>query len=215
MTSEEAKEAAERWVVDSHGPEFAIVPGPLIEDEWFFVFSYAKRDLETGDLLGLLGAGPTVLDKRDGRIFSYGSGSGMGSIEAFLQEHRTRAERELVIRQSFPDYDMGKPYRVLIRKIHKKRRLLMLLESFALLYVIPEIETNTIWRVPKRYDKRLLRKRLSEPVPIEFGCYGCAGTVDNLFQLVGCCEISIQEYHHNKKTNDPSSVKPEDLAPEW
>jgi len=110
---------------------------------------------------------------------------------------------------------MRTPYRVFIRKIHDKARLLELLESFKLLYAIPEIETNTIWRVPKQYTKELLRKRLSEPPPIVFGWYGCAGTVDNLFQLLNHCEISIEEYHEQKKTNDPLNAKPEDLEPDW
>jgi hypothetical protein len=39
MTSQEAKEIAERWVIDSYGPEFAIVPYPLIEDDSYFVLN--------------------------------------------------------------------------------------------------------------------------------------------------------------------------------
>ena len=29
------------------------------------------------------------------------------------------------------------------------------------------------------------------------------------------CEISIEEYHEQKKTHDPSKAKHEDLEPEW
>jgi len=223
MTSQEAKEIAERWIIDLHGPECAIVPQSIIEDDSYFVFQLnTKRYIETGgDCLGLLGGGPTVLDKRDGRIFPYGSGSGMATMESCLEEHKMRAERESVIRRSFPDYDMLRPCRVLLRKILDQRRLLELLESFELPYVIPEIETNTIWRVPKQYDKKLLRKRLSEPVPIVFGYAGAIGSVNNLYQLLApeghrkLCEISIEDYHLQKKTNDPSKAKHEDLEPEW
>jgi hypothetical protein len=139
----------------------------------------------------------------------------MAPVETFLEEHRMRAERKSVIRRSFPDYDVRRLYRVLIRKILDQRRLLDLLESFELDYVIPEIETDTIWRVAKRYNKKLLRKRLSEPMPIVFGYHGAAGTVDRLYQLLVPCEISIEEYHEQKKTHDPSNAKHEDLEPEW
>src|SRR5262245_22150607 len=120
MTSQEAKEIAERWVVDFHGPEFGIFSTPLFEDDSYFVFTWnAKRYFETGDPKhSFLGPGPAVLDKRDGRIFSYGSGCAIKPVEEFVEEHRLRYKRESVIRRSFPDYDMHKPYRVLIRKIY-------------------------------------------------------------------------------------------------
>ena len=223
VTSQEAKEIAERWVIDSHGPECAIVPQSIIEDDSYFVFQVnTKKYIETGGgCLGLLGGGPTVVGKRDGRIFPYNSGSGMATMENFLEEHRMRDKRESLVRGSFPDYDMRKPYRVLIRKIYNSRRLLKLLESFELPYVIPEIETDTIWRVLKQYDKKLLRKRLSEPVPIVFGYMGALGSVEHLYQLLApeehrkLCEISIEDYHLQKKTYDPSKARHEDLEPEW
>ena len=223
MTSLEAKEIAETWSMDSRGPEFAISPDSLFEDDSHFVFTWnAKRYFETRDPLDCCyGDGPMVLDKRDGRLFSYGSAWAIGPVERFLEEHRMRAKRESVIRRSFPDYDMRRPYRVFIRKIHEQRRLLEMLESFELHYVIPDIETDTVWRVAKRYNKKLLRKRLSEPVPIVFGYRAAAGTVDHLYQLLTSeehrklCEISIEEYHEQKKTHDPSNAKGDDLEPEW
>jgi hypothetical protein len=226
MTSQEEKEIAERWVLDLYGPEGA--PHLLFEDDSYFAFhARPRRSFVTGDAPdGYLGEGVTILDKRDGRIFSYGSGylakcleencvEGMGWGERVVEDHRVRAKRESVIRRSFPDYDRQKPYRVFIRKIHDQRRLLELLESFELYYAIPEIETNTIWRVPKRYNEELLRKRLSEPVPIVFGYFGTAGTVDYLYQLLVPCDISIEDYQNQKKTNVPSNAKPGDLDPEW
>jgi len=223
MTSQEAKEIAEKWVMDSRGPKCAICSSPLFEDDSYFVFCWnLKRYFETGDFHDcLLGPGPTVLDKRDGRIFEYGSGCATKPVEEFVAEHRLRDERQSLVRRSFPDYDMRKPYRVFIRNIYNSRRLLELLESFELPYVIPEIETDTIWRVPKQYNKKLLRKRLSEPVPIVFGYMGVVGSVEHLYQLLApeehrkLCEISIEDYHEKKKTHDPSKAKHEDLEPVW
>jgi hypothetical protein len=223
MTSQDAKEIAKKWVIDSQGPECAIYSTPLFEDESYFIFHWnAKGYFETGDINDcFFGHGPTVLDKRDGRIFSYGSADGMKPLEEFVEEHRLCHNQESLVRRSFPDYDMRKPYRVFIRKIYNSRRLLKLLESFKLPYVIPEIETDTIWRVAKQYDKKLLRKRLSEAPPIVFGYIGAAGRVEHLSQLLAPeehrkpCEISIEEYHKQKKTHDPSKAKHEDLEPEW
>jgi hypothetical protein len=215
MTSQEAKQIAERWVIVLCGPEFVICSPPLFEDDSYFVFSWnGKRFFETRDPIDCYyGRGPTVLDKRDGRFFQ--SNSSCKPLERFVEEHRMRAKRESVLRRRFPDYDMRKLYRVLIRKIHDPRRLLELLESFELRYVIPEIETNTIWRVAKQYNKKLLKKRLSEPVPIVFGYLGAAGTVAHLYQLLGPCEIGIEEYYKQRKTHDPLNAKREDLEPEW
>jgi hypothetical protein len=219
MTTREAIVAAETWVSETQGPAFALCPGAFIEDESFLVFYWnTKEFLKSNDSRhAVLGPGPTVLDKRDGRVFAYGSGL---SMERALAVQKMQSQRETAIRARFRHYDMRKPYRVLIRKIQDHRRLLERLDSFGLSYVIPEIECGVIWRVPKPYDKKVLNKRLAETSPVVFGYAGGAGSVEHLSRLLvyehcSLCEIDIEEYHQRRKTTDPSKATPEDLEPEW
>jgi len=220
MTLHDAQEIAQKWIIEKKGPEFAIFPGALAENDCYFVFAWnTKRFVETkGRRHALIGPGPVVVDKRDGRVFEHASCCFMSPMEALLDDQSGYAERESIVRRRFPDYDMRKSYRVLIRKVHDHRRPLEMLDSFQMHYVIPEVEAGAIWRIAKQYDKELLEKRLAGPVPIDFGG---AGSLEPLYELLvsdahdPLCEIDIEEVHELKRTHDPSNAKPEDLQPEW
>jgi hypothetical protein len=219
MTTREAIAAAATWVDETQGLAFAVCPDAFLEDESFFVFCWnTKEFLESNDLgEAVVGQGPTILEKRDGRVFEYGSAV---SMDEALALHKMRSQQETVIRAKFPHYDMRKLYRVFIRKIHDRRRLLQRLDSFGLSYVIPRIEGGVIWRVSKVYDDKVLKKRLSETPPVVFGYAGEAGRVENLYRLLvyehcSICEIDIEEFQQRRKTFEPSKATPGDLAPEW
>jgi hypothetical protein len=209
MTSGEAKKVAQKWVADTRGSQFG-APDSVFEVDSYFIFDWNKG--------GQIGPGPAVVDKRDGRVFEYGSGWGTRTVEELPYHQMARAGRESVVRRSFPEYDMRKHYRVIIHKIHDHPRLLEMLDSFELRYVIPEIEAGVIWRVAKRYDKELLKKRLAQPTPITFRSLG---SLEQLYQLLGSdergrlCELSIEDYQEPRKTYDPLKAKPEELEPEW
>jgi len=223
MNSQEARSIAEKWVTDTHGPRMTMEPNVLFEDDSYFVFGWSTRQfVETGDpCYAILGAGPVVINKRDGRIFEYGSGVLGRGVKAFVKNQRDRDTRESELRRRFPEYDSRKSYRVRIFKIHDADRLLSLLNSFKLQYVVPEIESGTIWRVAKRYDGKLLQERLVSPLPITFGFKG-KESMDHLYELVTAdkdkklCDMTIDEYYTpERRTHDPSKAKPEDLEPEW
>lgn len=224
MTSQELRSVAEEWVTETHGPEMAMVPEVIFEDDSYFIFGWSSRQfLDTGDpCYAIMGNGPVVINKRDGRIFEYGSGAMGGGIEALVQYQRDRDVRETVLRRRFPEYDSRKNYRVRILKVYDADRLLSLLDSFKLKYMLPEIESGTIWRVAKRYDTKLLQERLSGPMPITFGYAGKAGRVDYLYELVTSdenkklCDITIEEYKiPDGRIHDSSKAKPEEMEPEW
>ena len=224
MISQEVRSIAEKWVTDTHGPEMTITPDVIFEDDSYFIFGWStRRYVETGDPhYALLGNGPVVINKRDGRIFEYGSGALGRGIEAFVRNQRDRDARESVLRRRFPEYDSRKNYSIRILKVHDADRLLALLNSFKLQYMIPEIEVGTIWRVVKQYDTKLLQERLSSPMPITFGYRGRAGSVDHLYELITAdenkklCGIAIDEFKIPEgRIHDPLKAKPEDLEPEW
>ncbi len=220
MTPQEAKAIAERWVVDTRGPNCAVLTSSWFEDHSYFVFKWnSRRYAETMDQrYSLLGPGPAIVRKLDGQVFAYGSNWNLGSLEKLLERQRIEDEQELFVRQRFPDYDIRKRYAVIVQEIYDPARLLALLASFELRYVIPEIETGVIWRIARKYDQESLQQRLRAPLPICFGGIGSHELHDLLLadETEKLCQFSIEAYQPREKpTYDPAKAKPDDLLPLW
>ena len=98
MTIQETMQIAEKWVRDEKGLEYAVVPASLFEDDFCFVFGWTtKRYLETKDeFYALIGPGPVLFDKQEGRFFEYGSGWNMVCIVELLAYHRKSVHQEKV-----------------------------------------------------------------------------------------------------------------------
>jgi hypothetical protein len=220
ISSGKAREVAEKWVLDMHGSHIALIPESIHEDDDYFGFYYQlKAALDSADFLdGMIGQGFVILNKVDGRFFEYGSAL---SNEEALSEHRRDDAQESVVRQQLPDYDRRDPYKLVLPRVDRTVRLVEIMSAGNLSYIVPEVESGAIWRIPKAYDRHTLQERLDAPVPLEFTNAGYGVQLELLYGLVvankreSICDILIERYRKVQRSKDPSSATEEDLAPEW
>lgn len=159
------------------------------------------------------GQGPIFINKLDGDIFTYGSGSGM---EFAKQDFLNQIKLQNIIRNKFSDFYIQKTYVMTISRVFGKTVLVDLLLDLNLSYIIPEIVGEDIFRISKKYDRSLLEERLKELPCIFSNIVGPEiGAIMKRNKFNQLLEFQIVEYiETNKETRSERATK-EDLKPIW
>ena len=102
---------AEEYVLNNAGDHVEV---SYTEDyDEFFVFSYQAKDKK----VRLVGQGPILLVKKDGRIFEYGSGTGE---KRALVEVTNKLNKERLIRLFYKNYNIqSNNYDLMINDVYK------------------------------------------------------------------------------------------------
>jgi hypothetical protein len=200
MNSHETREAAERYVLEEYGEEYCIVPESVVEEEDLLAFTFQTRKyLETRRYEDMtLGQGPVILDKRNGRVYSYGSAFPMS---AAIQDFRRSSQKEAAVKERFPEFDRRKLHDLVIHRVYRSAPLVDTLFSLSLTYVVPEVEAGATWRIPKAYTKELLWERIKLALPVRF-CGLDAESVFVFFERTEqeeFCEYSVVESISRKR----------------
>ena len=171
----------------------------------YFCFTYSHPTLT------LAGAGPIFIDKIQLRIFEYGSGDSDPQAD-FIQKIKI----EKLIRKTFPGFDILKSYNFNITKIFRKMNLIEKLMDLNLVYTIPEIVGNDIFRVSKPYSSHFIEERL-RILPCKFSNIP-AEKLSNL--IISNTEkklivFTITEFKETSNINRVERSTDEYLLPTW
>lgn len=158
---------AKEYVLNNAGDHVEVV---YTEDfDELFVFGYQAKDKK----IRLVGQGPIVLVKRDGRIFEYGSGTG---TEEALIEVTNKLNQERLIRLFYKNYNIQNDnYDLIITDIYKLdegeylNELITVLLRNRIQYSTCD-ENNEIQR--HYYTKDKLEEILKQ-TPVNLGRYFC------------------------------------------
>lgn len=124
MDKVKAINIAEDYILNKFGDEIGIDLASVIEEKDFFHFTFnSKKYLKTGDFVdAVVGQGSHFIDKKDARIFSFGSDLG---YEESLKSLREKLQVEGKITKYYTNYSIQKKFYLIILNITKKQRLIL------------------------------------------------------------------------------------------
>jgi len=177
---EEAKRIALAYI----GPDCALVDAATMEKPygWYFL-GQSRAFLETGDSSKmLLGSGGFIVEREAGRVFEFGS--------AYPRE------------RWIANYERGFKYEcydLTIIAVSDLERAIGLLQRLDMVYVIPEEENGTVWRIPRRYTQEQVRERLGR-LPCTFAEQAFWHRVDVFDEIdaSGCLKYELREHRHGE-----------------
>ena len=161
----------------------------------------------------LIGIGPMIIDKENGYVLQYGSPN---SEESAIKNYRILKLKWNFIKNDFPNFDIQTNYNIIIKEILDKNKLVDLILSFPFQYTIPEVEGDTIWRISKRYDKKILMDRL-DIQPTSFTDIHAERILDfhENVTLNNLCKFDLEIYHKELKEWNITRATDSDLEPKW
>jgi hypothetical protein len=200
------------YVVKQIGHEYAVDRRNIVDDEHCFGFIYhTKAFLDTGDFSKITaGQRYTFIIKRDNRIVSFGSGLSFEQARTTLEKSLAR---EVRIKKHKPEFDPKKGYDIRITHINKRWVIIDKLLKSEATYTIPEIVGDSIFRIPQKYNSKLLEERLTR-LPVTFcGIKDRLSLIDELlaadacrFELVERQEKSFAKYRDKATEEDLKSI---------
>lgn len=209
------KTLADNYIKNTVGTDFSIVLDSIQDLNDFFCFTYQnRRYIETGDILHMaVGQGYTFIKKSDHRVFSFGS---RYSFDLALSKLRNQVSKEAVIRKAIPHFDLLEKFSLKIISIYKKEKLIHLLLENKPTYVIPEVVGNSIFRVPKDYNKKSLSERLLN-LPVELQGLNQERLPGLLLDLVktNCCQFKLIEKKERNLEVHADKASDDDMEPIW
>lgn len=206
---------ATEYISAEVGDDFAIVKDSIVDLNNLYCFVYQTKEyLNTGNFHAMaVGQGYHFINKNNNRIFSYGSGF---SFEEALADIKRSLIIEAGIRKHKSCFELQKRFDIQINQISKKQLLIDLLKKHAITYVIPEIVGDSIFRIPKKYNSKVLEERFQE-LPAIFKGIGidtCLYLTDELINTE-CCEFDLICHIDTKRAAYVNTATPEDLKPVW
>ena len=216
LSTEEAIKSSLQYVKNHLKDESSLTIDRNLIDygDVFLTYINSKEFLDTGDIgNSLIGFGPLVVDKENGFVILYGSStSEKNAIERF---RKLRADK-MLIKQDFPEFDYQSLYNMKISKIHDTNKLVATMINLGFSYTIPEIEGDTIWRIPKRYNAKTLNDRFNA-LPSEFMeiTADCLLSFNNKVKEVNLCEFEIESTVKTKHEWNAKRASEIDLLPKW
>lgn len=147
------KEGAVEAVRKTLPPDFDVLEDHTIEKEYgWVVFSQTKECIATGDFRHMeVGSGGVLVEKRTGRLIEFGS--------AYSTENNLQIYEAGYL--AHDNFDM------LVTAVSDLREAEDLLYRLSILYVRPEFDSETTWRIPKEYKVKEIRARLQQ-LPCRF-----------------------------------------------
>jgi hypothetical protein len=182
ITFEEAIQIAH----DKIGPDCALIDNATMEKPYGWYFCYqSKAYIQSGDdRYALFGSGGLIVERNDGDVFEFGSAY---PLERYLAAYEAGFK--------FDTYDLTI---LSIRDIQQTVRLLL---SLKMQYVVPEEESETVWRIPQKFTEDQIRSALASlphtfyDQKFDFG-YETFLAIDK----AGCCKYQLYGHRADKAT---------------
>ena len=206
---------ASEYVTKKYGSTFAVASESIQDlDDLYCFISQTKEFLKTGDISkAAIGNGYIFIYKRDKRFFEIGS---RFTFEQALRDLRDKLIREEHIKKHIPNFQFDLTFDLKIVKVHNQTLLLDVLAKYEIMYTIPEVVANSIFRIPKRYTKALLQTRLKE-LPVVFHGVSnsvCLFLIGELLQY-NVCQFELQEHQARSFAKYVERSSSEDMETIW
>ncbi|GAA5086739.1 hypothetical protein GCM10023210_08920 [Chryseobacterium ginsengisoli] len=204
-------EIARKYVYETIGEELESIED---YDDIFCFFYQSKKYLETLDFRDMLvGQGPQLIIKSDGRIIPFGSAY---TSDTAIRETRKKILIEKTIRKVCPNYNYWYDnYVLIIDKVFNENKLISILKDHRATYIIPEVIGNSIYRVGKVYTKNDLIKRFQNP-PASFSTfYGLYSELLIKLTESYCCNFSIKPKKNRKFASSVEYATEKDYETVW
>jgi hypothetical protein len=121
---------------------------------------------------------------------------------------------EVRIKKHKPEFDPEKKYGIQITRINKRWVIVDKLLKFEVSYTVPEIVGDSIFRIPQKYNSKLLEKRLAE-LPATFcGIKDRLSLIDELL-AADACDFILVEHQEKSFAKYTARATEEDLIPVW
>ena len=181
ITFEEAKQIA----LNKMGKEWAIREDRIIEKPygWYFCF-VDKAYLGSDDIRGrTIGSNGLIVNKENGRVFVFGSAFPL--------------ERDLAAYEAGFRYDK---YDLTISSVTDVEKTAYLLYELNMVYVIPELENGTLWKIPQPYTEQQIKDLLRD-LPYTFYDQSFYFHLEMFGQIdaTGCCQYELKEHPAESK----------------
>ena len=147
------KEEAIKKVRDTLSEDMDVMLDHIVEKEYgWVIFSQSKEYIRTNDWkCMLIGSGGTLVEKAIGNTYEFGS--------AYSTDENLRI------------YELGyfkyENWDIEIFKVIKKTETIEHLSRLGIMYVVPEEEHGTVWKIPKTYTTEQLKNKLKS-LPTRF-----------------------------------------------
>ncbi len=210
---EDYRQRAIVYVHERFGQEYSLLEESVVDSERFYAFTFqANEFIQTGDLSFMTaGHGYTILNKEDGRWFSYGSRYSLTQAITLLTDQLSIEGR---IRREKQNFNMQEEYALRIDRVKRRWKLVEILMKFEVCYVVPEITGDAIYRIEKKYDDVRLLHRLSAP-PTVFHLINHSIDLIEALMNAKCCDFDLLLHSKRNFAKYASRATPEDLEPVW
>jgi len=137
----------------------------IIEDDEIFYVPFIEEKTEHRKLWGGAYKG-IIIDKTTGEMFQPGSAY---PLEKWIWGFKLGFRKERV------DF--------IIKKINNQKKTIELISNLGMQYVIPELEHGTIWKIPKTFNPKQIKKRISK-LPCTFKNQGLTIALDTIQEIL-------------------------------
>ena len=143
-----SREQAIQSVLDALDEDMDILTESTIEKDYgWLIFADSKEFIRTGDFsTSKVGSGGTLVERNSGNHISFGS--------VYSPEENLK-----IYEKGYLKYES---WDIQITKVRDLRDTIDSLLKLRLSYVIPEEENGTIWRIPKEYRHKELKRKLAK-----------------------------------------------------
>jgi len=148
-----AKEEAVKKVRAMLGEDMDVIPDNIIEKEYgWVIFAESKEYMQTKDPVSMaVGSGGILIEKETGNTYEFGSAY---STEQNLQIYELGYLR-------YENWD------IVITKVTNRNNTIENLSRLDVVYVMPEEDHGTVWKIPGKYTSEQLNNRLKS-LPARF-----------------------------------------------
>ncbi|AUI88071.1 hypothetical protein BS333_17005 [Vibrio azureus] len=142
-------------------------------------FFNSKKFIRTGNHINSkVGSGGILIERKSGRHISFSS--------AYSCDENLKIYEKGYLK--YEDWDIE------ITKISNLRVTVDALLKLKLSFVVPEEANGTIWKIPRTYKYKELKRKLAK-LPVKFNVgnlYFLCKELDTL-KILGCCEFKLME----------------------
>jgi hypothetical protein len=204
---------ARRHVREKYGDKYAVLKDSIVDSDRFYCFTFQSNEfIRTGDYSTMaVGQGYTIINKKDNRIFDFGSRHSLDQALKVLDENLWIEDR---IKKHKPEFELGTKYDLRINSIKKRQTLIEKLKASGLTYIIPEIVGDSIFRIAKTYDLKGIEKRLNELPVVFHGISDELTLIDDLLSS-DCGDFDLPKHQDKSLAKYVDRATEEDLQPIW
>jgi hypothetical protein len=204
---------AKRYINERVGDHVSVLEESIVDTDRFYCFTFQSNEfIKTENFSTMLvGHGYTIINKEDGRFFDFGSRHSLDQSLKILDENLRTEQR---IRKHKFQFELGTKYDLQINVIRKHQVLVEKLKEQEVTYIIPEVVSDSIFRIAKRYDSKSLEKRLMD-LPVVF--HGIADSLTLIDELLtsDCCDFDLLRHEERTLAKYIGKATDEDLRPIW